>query len=165
MQFKSGARLYPCKVDKRDLIKEIVHPIMDKNMFNHVIKKVMANGLPGRERGFLTLFKVLRKASIFSKQGDIKRSRFYLGLVKREWNFLCDEVPEDLRIKIEGSVSNLRSADADKTINKVETDLRQTIIEYLEKNLRSDNFLSKFKKAISEQDELLERRALRKKLK
>jgi len=121
--------------------------------------------LPGRERGFLTLFKVLRKASIFSKQGDIKRSSFYLGLVKREWNFLYDEVPEDLRIKIEGLVENLRSADADKTIEKIETDLRQTIIEYLEKNLGSDDFLSRFKRAISEQDELLERRALRKKLK
>jgi len=107
-----------------------------KRRQKYKIKKVMANGLPGRERGFLTLFKVLRKASIFSKQGNIKRSRFYLGLVKREWNFLCDEVPEDLRIKIEGLVENLRSADADKTIiEKIETDLRKTIIEYLEKIL------------------------------
>jgi len=184
MRLKIGARLYPCRVEKHDSIKEIAHPIVNKDMFNSVIrrlynnmikrvkrrqkykiKKVIANGLPGRERGFLTLFKVLRKASIFSKQGDIKRSRFYLGLVKREWNFLCDEVPEDLRIKIESLVENLRSADADKTIEKIETDLRQTIIEYLEKILGSDDFLSRFKRAISEQDELLERRALRKKLK
>jgi Icc-related predicted phosphoesterase len=184
MQHKIGVRLYPCKVDKHDSIKKIVHPIMNKDMFNDIIRrlydsmikrmkreqkykieKLMANGLPRRERGFLTLFKVLRKASIFSRQGDIKRSRFYLGLVKREWNFLCDEVPEDLRIKIEGLVENLRSTDADKTIEKIETDLRQTIIEYLEKNLGSDDFLSRFKSAISEQDELLERRALRKKLK
>ncbi|MEM3629508.1 MAG: metallophosphoesterase [Candidatus Bathyarchaeia archaeon] len=82
-QLKSGIHLHPCKMDKHEPIKEMIHPIINQKMFNSIvhrlyesmvkhikskqkykIRKVITDGLPGRERGFLTLFKVLRKASI-----------------------------------------------------------------------------------------------------
>jgi len=179
-ELNGGVRLHLRKVDERETIKETVHPMMSKDMLYNVIhrfyenmvkrmkrkqkyrtKKLIISELPRREREFLTLFKVLRKALIFSKQGDIKKSKFYLGLVKREWNFLRNELPDELQVKIESLIRNVHSAHA---IEKIERDLRQTTVEYLERNITS-NLLSEFKKAILEQDKLLEKKALMKKLK
>ena len=49
-------------------------------------------------------------------------------------------------------------------MEKLEIDLRSIIIEYLERNIKFDH-LPKFKRAILEQDELLEKKAFMKKLK
>ncbi|MEM0313598.1 MAG: hypothetical protein QXQ41_03515 [Candidatus Bathyarchaeia archaeon] len=115
-------------------------------------------------RGFLTMFKVLRKASLFNGKGDAKKSRFYLGLVKREWRFLSGKVSDDLCMKIDSLIKKLHSVVANKNMRKIEADLRKTIMEYLEGNLEPV-CMSEFKRAVFEQDKLLEKKFLSKKLK
>ncbi len=79
-QLNSGICLHPCKVDKHESVKEMTHPVVNQDMFNSIvhrlyegmvkriekkqkykIKKVITSGLPGRERGFLTLLKFYAK--------------------------------------------------------------------------------------------------------
>ncbi|MEM3382669.1 MAG: hypothetical protein QXZ02_02830 [Candidatus Bathyarchaeia archaeon] len=67
-------------------------------------------------------------------------------------------------MKIERLIDTIRSAQKWKEVGKLERNMRQTIIEYLERNIRSDH-LAKFKRAALEQDKLLEKKALLKKLK
>jgi hypothetical protein len=180
-QLNKGARLHLQLLRRNREVKE-AFPLLSKGMFNKVInnicnklakrkekrekymiKRAIAYGLPLRERGFLTLFKVLRKASIFSKQGNYKKSRFYFGLVKREWKFLHNEIPKDLKAKINGLLECVSSADPGKNLEKLEIDIRQAITEYFEKQLPS-KLTYEFKKAVIKQDTLLEKKALSRRL-
>lgn len=118
-------------------------------------------------RDSLTLFKVLRKASIFGKQGDYKKSRFYLGLAKREWDFLSKKVFSwHLYVKINGLLNRVNYTDSEnfeKSVKRLETEVRKAIMEYINESFPYYT-VNEFKKKVIEQDNLLEKKALSGKL-
>jgi hypothetical protein len=101
-----------------------------------------------------TFFKVLRKVTISSRQNNPKRTRLFLGLVKREWGFICKHpvFPNEVHAKTEGLLLEMFSLDSIEQTERAEQAIRDNILEYLEKTILPEVF-SRFKEALLRQDE------------
>ena len=107
-------------------------------------------------RSMRTFFKVLRKATISSKQNNQKKARLFLSAVKREWDFICKRAvfPIEVQTKAEELLSEIYSLGSTEELERAEQGVRDVIIGYLEKTILPEVF-SKFKEALLNQDEKL----------
>lgn len=114
----------------------------------------------------LRLIKALKKAIIFSRVGDMKKSRLYVGLAKRELNFmvnLIEKIPQEqytaLNNKIQLIRENIDSGrGAEHLVNEISQSLTQTLKKEISKILRKEGahkLFVEFEKKLENQDRKL----------
>jgi hypothetical protein len=109
-----------------------------------------------RLSSFRTFFKVLRKAIIYQKKGDLRKARVYLGHVKREWHFLGTEkfLAKEVIEKVSNMLQDIYRLNSTAEIERTEEEIRDYLFAVIESSIQPRMFLQ-FKETLSKQDQAL----------
>lgn len=104
-------------------------------------------------RDILTLLKVLRKCILYCRRGDSKRFRFFLGLTRRELNYLHERLPSSVVQEVENIFKIQDAAE----LERAESNVRAAITAHLENTLPPE-WVGRFLKSLAEQDSQIEKK-------
>lgn len=107
-------------------------------------------------RELLTLLKVMRKSIAYRRCGDLRKFRLFLGLTKRELNYLNKRLPSSIATEICNllqNAENLVVAD----FEKIEEGVRKSVLTYL-KDILPEDETAEFRKRLAKQDTLIEKK-------
>ena len=107
-------------------------------------------------RSMITFFKVLRKATIYSQQNNPKKANLFLGVVKRQWSFICKSAvfSSEEQAKAEELLSEIYNLGSTEELERAEQRVRDVTMGYLERTILPEVFF-KFKEALLIQDKKL----------
>jgi hypothetical protein len=106
--------------------------------------------------GFKTFFKVLRKAIIFYRKGDLKKSRLFLGHVKKNWRYLSRNIvlTEEVKGKIDILLQEIYCLRLTAEMERAEQNIRDDLFAHFEGSIPSEA-ISRFKETLTKQDLVL----------
>jgi hypothetical protein len=105
---------------------------------------------------FRTFFKVLRKAIIFYRKGDLKKYRLFLGHVKKNWRYLSRNtvLTEEVKGRIDILLQEIYRLKSVAEMEKAEQNIRENLFVYFQGSIPSEA-ISKFKETLTKQDIVL----------
>lgn len=100
-----------------------------------------------------TFFKVLRKAIMFYRKGDLKKSRLFLGHVKKNWRYLSRNtvLTEEVKHKIDSLLHEIYCLGSTAEMEGAEQNIRNDLLAHLEGRIPSEA-ISGFKETLAKQD-------------
>ena len=158
--FRSRLRRYNAKTTTAEEWVDLIRshqldkrPLIRASTFHLDFEKQKARSLLMFSR---TLLKVLRKAIIFYKKGDAKKSRLFLGHVKKNWRILSKSklIAEDAWGNLDSLLGQVYTLGSIARMEELERLIRNDLFALLEKISASKDF-STFKEGIAKQDSKL----------